>query len=292
MALPKLFAVSDTVQLAKLLGMTPGKLNHVVHGVNKQYRIESRPKADGSERKLAVPSKSLKQLQRHILDVVLSKVPLLPCVYCREKGSGKSPIKNADLHAGQEVIFKMDVAQCFPSIKTDRVRAVFRIIGFEPEPAGILTKLTTWNGELPQGVPTSNALTNLALERVDSRITKLQAFHSFRYSRWVDDMTFSGSMRITKLRRLFQRIVEDEGFTVKTEKTKTEYANERQTVMNLVVNTKVNLPREKRSGIRKEALTVRRSGQELSASLAGKVYWLRSVNPEIGAPLVKRFLGK
>ena len=80
LALPKIFAISNTEQLAELLGMTPGKLNHVVHGVDKQYHIESRPKADGSERKLGVPSKSLKQLQREILDIILSKVPLLPCV--------------------------------------------------------------------------------------------------------------------------------------------------------------------------------------------------------------------
>jgi len=99
-------------------------------------------------------------------------------------------------------------------------------------------------------------------------------------------------MRIKKLRRLFQRIVEEEGFNVKAEKTKTEFAKERQTVMNLVVNRKVNLPREKRAAIRKESMAIHLSGQELSPSLAGKVYWLRSVNAQIGAPLAKRVLGK
>jgi hypothetical protein len=63
-------------------------------------------------------------------------------------------------------------------------------------------------------------------------------------------------------------------------------------VMNMVVNTKVNLPREKPAAIRKESMTTHLSGQELSASLAGKVYWLRSVNAQIGAPLAKRVLGK
>lgn len=292
MALPRLFAISNTAQLAELLGMSPGQLNHVVSGIDKQYHIESRRKPDDSIRKLGVPSKRLKELQRKILDVIVIKIPLLPCVYCREKGSGKSPIKNADLHANKEVVFKMDIAQCFPSIKPSRVKDIFLSLGFDPEVAGLLTKLTTWKDELPQGVPTSSALANLALAGVDARITKLQAQHGFAYSRWVDDMTFSGGRRIRKLRRLFQRIVEDEGFTVKAEKTKTELANERQTVMNLVVNTKVNLPREKRSAIRKEAMAAHLSGQELSASQTGKVYWLRSVNPQIGVPLAKRVLGK
>ncbi len=288
----KLFAISNTAELAELLGVSVGKLNHMASGVEKQYHTESRRKPDGTKRMLGVPSEPLKKLQRKVLDMILCKVPVLPCVYCREKGSGKSPTKNAALHTNKAVVFKMDIAQCFPSIKPDRVSAIFRSLGFGSEAAGLLTRLTTRENELPQGVPTSTALANLALAGVDSRITKLQAQHGFDYSRWVDDMTFSGPMRLKKLRRLFQRIVESEGFNVKAEKTRTEFAKERQTVMNLVVNTKVNLPREKRAAIKKESVTVHLSGQELSASLAGKVYWLRSVNPQIGAPLAKRVLGK
>jgi hypothetical protein len=51
------------------------------------------------------------------------------------------------------------------------------------------------------------------------------------------------------------------GFKAKTDKTKTELAKDRQTVLNFVVNTKVNLPREKRSAIRKEVITANNSGQ-------------------------------
>jgi RNA-directed DNA polymerase len=185
----------------------------------------------------------------------------------------------------------MDIERCFPSIVPTMVRAIFDGLGFGPEAAGLLTKLTTYNNELPQGVPTSTALANLVLLRVDWRVMKLQEQHHFNYSRWVDDLTFSGSFRLLKLRRLLRRIIDDEGF--KEGKTVTMLANDRQTVTNFVVNNKVNLSREKRVEIRREALEARNSSNaSLSPSIAGKLFWYRAVNPGSGGRLVKRLLGK
>jgi RNA-directed DNA polymerase len=95
---------------------------------------------------------------------------------------------------------------------------------------------------------------------------------------------------VLKFRRLLRRIVESEGFNVKPDKTKTELAKDRQTVTNFVVNTKVNLTREKRSAIKKEVIVAHGQNGDLSPSTAGKMFWLRSVNPEIGSRLVKRVL--
>jgi RNA-directed DNA polymerase len=285
----KLFSISNTEQLAMLLKVSPGEINHIVSRLDKEYFRRPRKKPDGSQRILFVPSDRLKLLQRKIYDHVLSRVPLLPCVMGGVKD--KSPIENAAMHTSQAVVFKMDIAQCFPSICPRRVQAIFQSIGFAPETTALLTKLTTWHNELPQGVPTSNALANLAFLRVDLRITQLIELQDFNYSRWVGDLTFSGPERVLKFRRLLQRIVEGEGFDVKPDKTRTEFAKDRQTVTNFVVNTKVNLPREKRSAIKKEVMMACVSGHELSPSTAGKMYWLRAVNPETGARLVKRALG-
>jgi len=286
----KMFAISTTAELARHLNVTPGEINHLVSRLNRQYRRRSRAKPDGTRRVLFVPSDKLKLLQRKIYDHILSKVPLLPCV----KGgvSGSSPIRNAAMHTNKAVVFKLDIAQCFPSIRPTRVLAIFQSLGFGPEAAGLLTKLTTWQNELPQGVPTSNALTNLALVRVDWRITCVVERYGFTYSRWVDDLTFSGPKRILKFRSLFARIVETEGFQLKHEKTKTQLADERQTVTNFVVNTKVNLSREKRAAIKKEVTTAHGQGGDLSPSTAGKMFWLRTVNPNVGGRLVSRVVGR
>jgi RNA-directed DNA polymerase len=283
------FSASNTAEVSALLQVKPGEINYLVSRLDRQYAHRSRKKPDGTRRVLLVPSERLKRLQRRIYDHILIKVLLLPCVYAVK---GKSPKENAAVHTGKAVIFKMDLAQCFPSINPQRVRAIFQELGFGPEATGLLTKLTTWENELPQGVPTSSALANLALSRVDMRITKLKDEYGFDYSRWVDDLTFSGGVRLLKFRRLLQKIIEAEGFRVKAEKTETELAKDRQTVTNFVVNTKVNLPREKRSAIKKEVIDAHAAGAELSASLAGKMYWLRSVNPEAGRRLVSRVTGK
>jgi RNA-directed DNA polymerase len=281
---PKLFSISTTGEVAAHLKVSAGEINHLLSRLDKQYFKRPRKKRDGTDRILFVPSEKLKLLQRKIYDHILSKAPLLPCA----KGgvSGSSPIDNAALHTNRAVVFKMDIAQCFPSIKPARVLAIFQALGFGPEAAGLLTKLTTWKNELPQGVPTSNALTNLALARVDWRITCACDQHGFIYSRWVDDLTITGSLRLLKFRGMFQRIVVDEGFQLKLEKTKTELADQRQTVLNFVVNTKVNLPRERRAAIKKEVKTAHGQGVDLSPSTAGKMYWLRAVNTEVGGRLV------
>jgi RNA-directed DNA polymerase len=285
----KLFSASNTAEVSALLRVKSGEINYLISRLDRQYARRPRRKPDGTRRVLLVPSERLKRLQRKIYDDILIKVPLLPCVYAVK---GRSPKENAAVHTSKAVIFKMDLAQCFPSIKPQMVRAIFQELGFGPEATGLLTKLTTWENELPQGVPTSSALANLALSRVDMRITKLKNEYGFDYSRWVDDLTFSGGVRLLKFRRLLQKIIEAEGFRVKAEKTETELAKDRQTVTNFVVNAKVNLAREKRSAIKKEVMNAHSVGAELSASLAGKMYWLRSVNPDVGERLVKRIAGK
>jgi RNA-directed DNA polymerase len=287
---PKLFSISTTEELAKHLKVSPGEIDHMMSRLSRQYHKRRRPKADGSKRVLFVPSEKLKLLQRKIYNHILSKVPMLPCA----KGGvpGNSPIGSAAIHTNKAVVFKMDIAQCFPSIKPATVLAIFQSLGFGPEAAGLLTKLTTWQHELPQGVPTSNALTNLALARVDWRITVVADKFGFAYSRWVDDMTLSGSKRLLKFRSMFERIVESEGFQLKAEKTKTELAEQRQTVTNFVVNRKVNLTREKRASIKKEVKMARSQNGDLSPSTAGKMFWLRTVNPAVGGRLVKAVLGR
>src|SRR5262249_55450888 len=155
----RVFSASSTEEVAELLHITAGEINHLVSRLPKQYLRRSRRKPDGTRRKLLVPSESLKLLQRKINDVILSRAPLLPCVYGGVRG--KSVIQNATLHVGQPVVFTLDIEQCFPSIVPWMVRAIFQALGFGQEAAGLLTKLTTWEGQLPQGAPTSTPLANL-----------------------------------------------------------------------------------------------------------------------------------
>jgi retron-type reverse transcriptase len=141
-------------------------------------------------------------------------------------------------------------------------------------------------------VPTSTVLANLVLMRIDRRILGLKKIHGFNYTRWVDDLTFSGGMRLLKIRQLLRRIVEDEGFKVNPEKIQTMLAKERQVVTKLVVNTQVNLPREQRKEIRAAVKTHIAKGDGLPAQVEGRMHWLRAVNPRVGEKLHKKVLAQ
>jgi RNA-directed DNA polymerase len=285
-----LFSGSSTEDVAKLLHVSPGDINHLLSRLSKQYVERTRRKADGSKRKLLVPSESLKLIQRKIAANILNRVPLLPCVYGGVRG--KSVTHNAKVHVGQDVVFTMDIEQCFPSIGPVMVRSIFQELGFGPDACGLLTKLTTWQGQLPQGVPTSTVLANLVLMRIDRRILGLKKIHGFNYTRWVDDLTFSGGMRLLKIRHLLRRIVEDEGFKVNPEKIRTMLAKDRQVVTKLVVNTQVNLPREQRKEIRAAVKTHLATGDGLPAQVEGRMHWLRAVNPGVGEKLNEKVLAQ
>jgi hypothetical protein len=186
----------------------------------------------------------------------------------------------------------MDIKDCFPSIDSQRVRGVFEALGFSGDALSVLTKLTTWDFQLPQGPPTSPAIANLALANLDRRQLGVAAKHGFAYSRFVDDIASSGGYRLRKVRNLQERIIKSEGFAIKPLKDgqkKLMYREEdRQQLTGLVLNQKVNLPREKRSEIVGGAKAAFRGRGELSESEHGRVIWLASVNPEAGAAVVRK----
>jgi RNA-directed DNA polymerase len=185
----------------------------------------------------------------------------------------------------------MDIKSCFPSITVQKVRRVFEDIGFSGEALSILTKLTTWDFQLPQGPPTSPAIANLALANLDRRQLGVAKQHGFTYTRFVDDMSASGGMRLRKVRNLQERIVKDEGFSIKPLKEgqkKLMYREQdRQHLTGLVLNKKVNLPREKRKEIIGSTKSALRGKGELSDSEQGKILWLASINAGAGSAIAK-----
>lgn len=124
--------------------------------------------------------------------------------------------------------------------------------------------------------------------RIDRRILKLKNEHGFNYSRWVDDLSFSGGVRLLKIRSLLRRIIEDEGFKVNPAKIQTMLAKDRQVVTKLVVNAQVNLPRDQRKEIKSAVKTCLARGEDLPPKIAGRMHWLRAVNPIVGSKLRDR----
>jgi len=286
---PNRFSVCTADELASLLATETKQIEWILAHLKTLYYRKDRAKADGSKRTLWVPRPPLRPIQDKIKTEILAKVPLPSYV---QGGVRKySIITNAKHHVGKPVLSTMDIKNCFPSITVQKVRKVFEELGFSGDALSIVTKLTTWEFQLPQGPPTSPAIANLALANLDRRQIGVAKQHGFIYTRYVDDISASGGKRLQKVRNLQERIVMDEGFSVKPLKDgqkKLMYREQdRQQVTGLVLNQKINLPREKRKEIIGGTKAALRGKGELSDSEKGKILWLGSVNAGAGAALVK-----
>ena len=285
----KMFDVSTIDALAKLLAVGPFEIDEVNSQRSQYYWARRVPKSNGGSRLLQVPEGKLKFLQQKVKSHILDLIQPLDCVHGGVLG--RSVMSNARPHIGKEIVFSLDVEDFFPSVGPCTVMSIFEALGFRLYAADLLTSITTWNDQLPQGAPTSTGLANLSMTRVDVRVGKLARCHDFTYTRFVDDLTISGTSRLLDFRKLLVRIVEEEGFRINPQKQRTMHSGERQIVTGLVVNTKLNLPREKRTIIRRNVAQFSRlRSQRASAlnSIRGQISWVSSVNCALGRRLLNR----
>jgi len=209
-------AASD--RLAEMLGMTRSELNSFRFGPRFFYRPLSIPKAIGGERHLLAPSPSLKRLQRRLLDAYLIKLPTHPCATAFHPGG--STVRHARPHADGRLIACVDLRDFFGSTSAARVRRFWLSEGWPEGDVRILMALTTFQGRLPQGAPTSPALSNLVNRRLDERLDRLARRSEAVYTRYGDDLTFS--WREGTMPGAFMKKVEDilgrEGYQVQPAK--------------------------------------------------------------------------
>lgn len=239
----------DVGELARRLGMSVEELR-AFEPVYQEFDV---PKRSGGTRRIAAPSPELKKLQRLILKRLLSRLKCHPAVQGFERG--RSIVTNAAAHLGKAVVIRMDLRDFFGETASGRVAAFFRKIGWNKEASKLLMQLTTHAGGLPQGAPTSPRLSNLLNYRMDARFDGLARKLRGTYTRYADDLTFSflrdNAYAVDQVLWMSGRIVADEGYTIhKRRKMHVRRRHQRQSVTGLVVNEKVQLPRETRRWLR------------------------------------------
>ena len=234
------------------------RLNH--------YHYEWRERRGGFPRLLEKPKPHLKSLQRTILANILNKVPVHDNAHgFRRHRSCRTSVLP---HVGRDVLLRMDLQDFFISIARARVEGVFRMIGY-PEGvasslAGICThrtvlhlhrdrfqtlpvttrqRLIDWH--LPQGAPTSPALANLCCWRLDARLSGLADHSQLNYTRYADDLAFSGPIGLHRQKRFVEPLIGsialEEGFRVNFRKTRWMRASQRQHFCGITVNQHPNL---------------------------------------------------
>lgn len=277
------------------------------------------PKRHGGERTITAPMPKLKALQRWALHEYFEKLP----VHAAAHGflPGRSVVTNARVHLGADVLVKLDVQDFFPTVTWRRVKGLLRKAGVAEPVATLLALLCTeaprqlvdFRGQtlhvatgprcLPQGAPTSPAITNALCLRLDRRLAALAASLGCRYTRYADDLTFSfvktaarPRLAVGALVETVRRALQSEGFRLNAGKTQVLRRGAAQRVTGLTINpagegvAPVRVSREVLRQLR-AAIHNRRQGKpwrdgESRAHLQGLAAWVFMSDPKKGAQLL------
>lgn len=246
--------------LCLLLGYKSEYVYAVSNSAYHFYRTYEIAKKNGGTREISEPLPSLKEIQRWILDNILSQIEI--SVYAKAYVKDKSIKENARFHKRQEVVLSLDVERFFDSITSDKVYNLFLELGYKDDVVVMLTNLCCLDGCLPQGAPTSPTLSNIILRDFDNQIGQYIAENRIRYTRYADDMTFSGDFKPGKVISLVKKELYSVGLKLNESKTRTRRRGQRQEVTGIVVNEKMQLPKSVRKKIRQEVYYIKKYGLE------------------------------
>ena len=223
-------------------------------------------KKRGGHRRIVAPHSNIKVIQEWIKTYILDKVPISSCAMGFAKG--RSIVDNAKIHEDQEVILNLDLSNFFETIGLRRIYGVFKSLGYVPNVAMELANICTasipndlfssmpaqeakrlWNISkrepvLAQGAPTSPGISNIVCRRLDKRLSGLANRYGVNYSRYADDITFSGKAENMPNVRVIRKIIENEKFIINWNKVGKYGRGQKQMVTGLLINGGVRIPKK------------------------------------------------
>lgn len=198
--------------LASQLGFRLDRLIEIAENTDSLY-VDFEKNVRGKVRKLTMAKKPLELVQRRILTRILCRLPVSDHAFGAIKG--RSIRDNALAHASAPFVAKLDIHNFYPSIRHEKVFEFFLYTQrCSPDVARILTKLTTRKYALPLGTSTSPFIADQIISPIDTRIGKMAKMHGLNYTRYVDDLTLSGSFDLTRYTKQLTTIIQQSGFKI------------------------------------------------------------------------------
>lgn len=246
--------IFDQNHLSRLVGYDYGYLLGVANSQSYFYKHYEIPKKSGGVRCIEEPLPSLKDIQSWILVNILepaAKNYVSPVAKAFIPGLNLRD--NARFHKDMDVVVALDLHDFFGSIKFGEVYGLFKKLGYSESVIMMLTRLCMFKGSLPQGAPTSPMLSNLMFYELDEKIFRYCQRRKIRYTRYADDMTFSGNdIDVNKLITYVRMIVRTRHLKLNEEKTKVMRRGCSQRVTGVVVNKLLQVPKSYRDKVRQE----------------------------------------
>ena len=282
--------IFDFNHLRLLLGRSNSYFTSVINSPENHYRSFKLKKRSGGFREILAPYPALLEIQYWIYNNILTKVPVSP--YSHGFVCKKSIITNAKIHLNQKELLKIDLKDFFPSITINRIIYVFKSLGYTNKVSFYLASLCSYGGTLPQGAPTSPYLSNIIAKKLDKRLIGLSKKFNLRYTRYADDLTFSGESIPAKLLEYINEIITSEGFVINSDKTRLYKNGGKRIVTGIsVTGNELKLPKDYRRNLRQELYFIMKYGYESHITkkkirkvnyldvLIGKVNFWLSIEP-------------
>jgi RNA-directed DNA polymerase len=241
---------------------------------------------DHGRRVISAPRPWLKALQRNANRAIFDQFPVSDSVYSRR---GRGVVANAKLHLGNSYMTVMDVEDCFPSTSKAGVLHSLEDLGLPAAVAGALTRLCTYHGFLPQGPPTSPAVLNVVFRPIDEALIEVASAHDALYSRYMDDLAFSGMHPLKRLDRDVCRVLSRFGYGTNSAKRRVWGPADPHTVTKIVVSTSLNPTPEFLRALSAQLDSLEIGNCRLTyEQLRGKINWVKDVNQALGRSLEQR----
>lgn len=276
--------------LAELVGYKKEYLKKAALHTSYFYRDFEIAKKNGKKRPISEPLPSLKEIQIWILENILENVAVSP--FAKAYKAKTRLMENLKFHKKQPKVFTLDLENFFPSIKMELVEKVFLELGYSKMVSNLLAKLCTRDNGLPQGAPTSPYLSNLIFKEADGIIADFCKKRKIRYTRYADDLSFSGDFDEDELLEKVVETIENLNLRLNKSKTKLMTPDKQQTVTGIVVNDKPQVTFNKRNELRQAMYYIKKFGfdehrvfkevrqKNYLEHLLGKINFVLQINPK------------
>ena len=272
---PRLLETKDTLNIQSLkhlalrIGISKEEIIDITENIRKHYRFREETKIKNGrikKRKIYRSTPRLKKVLKAINNSLLKKIKLSDAVHGSRKKH--SPLTNAKKHVGQRYVLGFDIENFFPSIRTYSVFNMFRKLKCSPEVSKYLTRLCTADNHIPQGYNTSPAIANLVSVPFTERLHGSAKKNGQNIGTFIDDICFSGNNSPEKYMKTIEKIINECGYRLKSEKTTLMKKNQQQKITGVVVNVKPNIDKKSFKDLKKMIHICEKFGP---AALIGKI---------------------
>ncbi len=215
------------------------------------YRTYKMPKRRGGTRRIDAPISCLLTCQKWLSTNILQKEKLHHSATAYRKGIGL--LENITPHLDQKELLKIDLVDFFGSIRKNQVTSVFKELGYLPKMSYELASLCCLDNCLPQGAATSPCLSNITSKEMDKNLHSLAHSSKLKYTRYSDDITFSGDKISNNFKDSIKDIIQSQGFIINTKKTRHYKGSGKRIITGISVSDKLaKLPKKTKRQLKQD----------------------------------------